>query len=73
MVDTYQFQGSDHTNVCYSHLQYLVGAGGGDLNTSVVHMCDQRFSKHILIEICPYEEKHPKQEFECVFHTQFYL
>ena len=32
---------------------------GGHLNTSVVHMCDQRFSKHTLIEICPFEEKHP--------------
>ena len=32
---------------------------GGDLNTSVVHIRDQRFSKHTLIEICPYAEKHP--------------
>ena len=43
--------------------QRPVGGGGGNSNTSVVHICDQRFSKHTLIEICPFEEKNPKQEF----------
>ena len=38
-------------------------AAGGHLNTSVVHMHDQRFSKHTLIEICPFEENTPKHEF----------
>ena len=33
--------------------------GGGHSNTSIEHMRDQRFSKHILKEICPYEENHP--------------
>ena len=28
------------------------GGGGGHLNTSVIHMHDQRLSKHTLIEIC---------------------
>ena len=44
--------------------------GGGYLNTSVVHMHDNVFSKHTLIEICPFEENTPKQRFQ--FRTQFY-
>ena len=32
---------------------------GGALKYSVVHMCDQRFSKHTLNEICSRQEKHP--------------
>ena len=35
------------------------GLGGGHSNIRVVHMCNQMFSKHILIEICPFQEKHP--------------
>ena len=38
-------------------------AAGSHSNTSVVHMHDQRFSKHTLIEICPFEENTPKHEF----------
>ena len=35
------------------------GVGGGIYsNTSVVHMHDQRLSKHTLTEIYPFEEKH---------------
>ena len=32
---------------------------GGHSNNSVVHMCDQSFSKHTLIAISPLQEKHP--------------
>ena len=31
-------------------------------------MRDQRFSKHTLIEICPFEEKDPQQEFLAILH-----
>ena len=43
--------------------------GGGQSNISVVYICDQRFSKHTLIEICLLEEKlTPKQEFLTILH-----
>ena len=40
------------------------GGVGGQLNTSVVHMGDQRFSKHTLNMISPLEEKHPLNDSE---------
>ena len=42
---------------------------GGLSNTSAVHMRDHGFSKHTLIEICPFEGKQSyKQEFCVVLH-----
>ena len=41
-----------------SHLKSLC-IPGGHWVTSLVHMCDQRFSKHTLIAIFPLQEKHP--------------
>ena len=38
------------------------------MNTSVVYMCDQRFSIHILIEICPSQEKHPQMRICIILH-----
>ena len=35
---------------------------GGHSNTSVVHMRDQRFSKHTLTAISPLQGKHPLNE-----------
>ena len=35
---------------------------GGGLKTSVVHMREQRFSKHTLFTISPLQEKHPLNE-----------
>ena len=49
-------------------LQTSGGGGNSDSNTCVVHMHDQSFSKHTLIEICPFEENIPKQEFCAVLH-----
>ena len=38
---------------------WILGGGGeGHSNISVVHMHDQRFPKHTLIKICPFQEKH---------------
>ena len=45
------------------------GGEGGHSNTSVVvHMHDQRFSKHTKGEICIFEENTPKQECRAVLH-----
>ena len=40
--------------------------GGGHSNTGIVHMGDQRFSKHT-IQICPFEEKHHYTRILCGF------
>ena len=40
--------------------QEQLSCKGGHSNTSVVHLCDQRFSKHTLITISPLREKHPQ-------------
>ena len=42
------------------------------MNTSVVHMPDQRFSKNTLIEICPFDYKHPRNKNFMWFCIQFY-
>ena len=41
----------------YIYIYLSVTGWGGYLNTSVVHKRDQRFSKHTLIEVCPFEGK----------------
>ena len=46
---------------------------GWHSNTSVVHMYDQRYSKHTLIEICPFEKKTPLNKNFMQFCIQFYL
>ena len=45
----------------------------GHSNTSVVHFRDQRFSKHTLIEISLFDEKHPFRNKNFVrFRRQLY-
>ena len=46
--------------------------GGGQSNTSVVHMRDQRFSKHTLNAIFPLQEKTPLNENFARFCSQIY-
>ena len=43
---------------------------GGHSNISVVHISVKRFSKHSLIEICPFEQKH-LTSFFCFFAPDF--
>ena len=45
---------------------------GGHLNTSAVHMRDQRFSKHILNAISPVQEKHTLKKNFARFYPQIY-
>ena len=47
-------------------------AWGGHSNTSVVHMPDQRFSKHTLNTISPRKEKHPLNENFARFCPEIY-
>ena len=45
-----------------SFIKRVLSAPGGHSNTSVVHMRNQRFSKHTLIAISPLQEKHTLNE-----------
>ena len=45
---------------------------GGHSNISVIHMCDQRFSKHTLKAVFPLQEKHPINENFAQFGHQIY-
>ena len=52
-------------------LYCVIYGGGGQSNTSVVHMHDQRFSKHTLIETYALEKKHPLNKNFVQLCTQF--
>ena len=48
-----------------------VCGGGGHLNTSSVHMHDQRFSKYTLSRYVPLGKTTPKQELSTIFSPDF--